>query len=93
MNTPKEDFRDQFKKTLQTIIQYQVKLGKLQRNQTNTRNILEMKECLSTIQRTLEFSSVLAKISASSMAGKINVSFRLVKKAINSHATITSKVN
>ena len=33
-----------------------------------------MKECLSTVQRTLEFSSVLAKISASSMAGS---SFRL----------------
>ena len=92
MNTPKEDFRDQFKKTLQTIIQCQVKLGKVYRNQTNTRNILEMKECLSTIQRTLEFSSVLAKISASSMAGKI-VPFRLVKNAINSHANITCKVN
>ncbi|KAG6755804.1 hypothetical protein POTOM_039209 [Populus tomentosa] len=45
-----------------------------------------MKECLSTIQRTSEFY----KISASSMAGKI-VPFRMVKKAINSHATITSK--
>jgi hypothetical protein len=50
-----------------------------------------MKECLSTVQRTLEFSSVLAKISASSMVGKI-VPFRLVKKAINSHAIITCKV-